>query len=584
MTNDQLLEVIQLKKDSGYNYRERRHPEWTENYSLYRDRVQTNRLIQRQSVNIPLMKYALNTLRKDIDDAPMLYFHNLDNDAQKEVYYNESFKYYMKETKAVIKDIHDKNNAMLFGRTFKQLNITDGKFDFDVIDPQDINIDRYVSPAKLDTARHLIHEHIYKPLSWVDEHEDWDKKEIKKMKEFFASEDGLLESSENVQDMLEKNERMEQVGLIDVNDPVLGETYVEFNLCYVYDEPDEKYAIDEEEVLHLVVMAQDEYILYKAPLCEVLGHTEDDYWYTHFPYTSWGIDPDATDFWCDGIADVLRMVNKIANSWFSQEVEQRTLAMFGMNYYNSSDKSFVPQTFQPIPGGFYPVPGDPNKVLKSVFPQALQSNISGIEFLLQIAEKASAATTTQQGVTENNVTLGEIKFAMANAESRIKSLAVFYNDSWEEFGHKYTKLIEGAMDLLDDVRIVKKGRNSEKKYSKIISPKEWQTASGYMVEIKTYTDKQQEDLQSIQKLQASRQFFVNNQKFDEILKKKAAEFAGLNAEEVQQVLEEERQNAKALIEAAKAAQLASGANGMGTGGAPTNPALPPPTQTPAVVQ
>src|SRR4051812_580336 len=140
MTTEQIHGVLDAFDDSGYNYKERRIPEWNENYSLYRDRVIVNRITQRQSVNIPVMKYSLNTLRKDIDDAPLLYFHNLDNDAQKEVFYNESFKQYMKEAKAVIKDIHDKNNAMLFGRTFKKLNITNGKFDFDIVAAEDMGV------------------------------------------------------------------------------------------------------------------------------------------------------------------------------------------------------------------------------------------------------------------------------------------------------------------------------------------------------------------------------------------------------------------------------------------------------------
>jgi hypothetical protein len=51
-TAKQLLQDFQ----ADIRYRERRHPQWTDNYLLYRDTLITNRLTQRQSVNVPLMK------------------------------------------------------------------------------------------------------------------------------------------------------------------------------------------------------------------------------------------------------------------------------------------------------------------------------------------------------------------------------------------------------------------------------------------------------------------------------------------------------------------------------------------------
>ena len=206
----ELNSTLDAFEDSAYNYHKRRFPEYDENYALYRGRVQLNRLTQRQTVMLPVMKYALNTLRKDIDDAPLLHFNNLDNDAQKEVYYNESFKQYMKDAKATIKDIHDKNNAMLFGRTFKKLNIVDGKFDFDVVEGKDMGVDRYHDKAKIDTSRFLHQKHIYKAISQLEAMEGWDQKEIKELREFYATEEGLLKSARNAEEYADKNARMEE--------------------------------------------------------------------------------------------------------------------------------------------------------------------------------------------------------------------------------------------------------------------------------------------------------------------------------------------------------------------------------------
>ena len=83
------LQMLINNKDTGFNYREPRHDQWRENYELYRDKVTVNRLTQRQSVNLPLMKTTIRTLLKDIDDMPVMEFENLDNDKEAQVFQNE---------------------------------------------------------------------------------------------------------------------------------------------------------------------------------------------------------------------------------------------------------------------------------------------------------------------------------------------------------------------------------------------------------------------------------------------------------------------------------------------------------------
>src|SRR3972149_26933 len=92
MTDEQFLVAVRKSKEDGFNFRERRHEDWTDNYTLYRDKVLINQLTQRQSVNVPLMKYSIQTNLKDVYDPPMLYFSNRDNDTQKEVFYNEYWR------------------------------------------------------------------------------------------------------------------------------------------------------------------------------------------------------------------------------------------------------------------------------------------------------------------------------------------------------------------------------------------------------------------------------------------------------------------------------------------------------------
>ena len=71
------LQMLKNNRDEGYNYKYRRTIDWNETYELYRDKVTYNRLTQRQSVNLPIMKGQIRTLLKDVDDMPVIYFQNL---------------------------------------------------------------------------------------------------------------------------------------------------------------------------------------------------------------------------------------------------------------------------------------------------------------------------------------------------------------------------------------------------------------------------------------------------------------------------------------------------------------------------
>ena len=330
---------------------------------------------------------------------------------------------------------------------------------------------------------------------------------------------------------------MAQLGLIDFSNPELGETYVELNEDYlqVFDEKLKR------DIYIFSVIAEGKEILFKHPLHKFIGKTVDDYWMDHFPYTSWGSDVERTDFWSDGIADIIRTPNKILNSWISQLVENRTLRNFGMTFYDSTVEAFVPQTFEPVAFGFYPFPGNPNEGLKRVDIPDLSESLDEMEFIMNLAEKATAATSTQQGAIESQkVTLGEIQLALANAKERVKSLAILYTDSWLEFGTKYTKLLEAAGDMIDPVKIYKKGAKTGHTYSEEVNPKSWESAAGYSCEVKDLSNQAAQSSDTLQKLNYAKTLMPMNEPLNEIIKQRALEFADLNANEVKDVMEAEK--------------------------------------------
>jgi hypothetical protein len=548
--NAELLLKLQVNKETAFKHRRRRHFDWTDNYTLYRDKVMLNRLTQRQSVNIPLIKSTIKTLLKDVDDPPILYFHNLDNMDQPEVYYNEYWVYAAQKNNLILKDIQDKRQVMLFGRSFKFLNIHNGHFFYEIVDPQDVLIDRYVDPTDIDTARFVIREHIYKPLSSLRSNPKLDNAAVKRLQTYLGSDAGLIKASANQLDWVEKQRREASLGVIDAFIPILGETYVELNEWWIK-EWDETL---KEDVIKYLITAEDMEVLYSATLEECIGDTADNFWRSHYPISTWADETERTDFWSDGVADTLRTLNKILNSRFSQWIENGTLRNFNMNYFNSSltDEGFLPQTFEPVPWGWYPIPvGEEGKIkdnIMNVEVPDLGTFIPEVQFIMEIAQQASAATTFQQGVQPEGqqITLGEVQLLLKNAQEKVKSMAIYYTEGWKDFGLKYTKLLEASPDRIDEVTIHKKGRLTKKNYSKTITPKDWYTKQGYKVEVTMKEDMESKTADDLQKLQYPKSLMPMNHALDTIIKRKSLEFADLTSSEIAEVQKEDDMQQKQM--------------------------------------
>jgi len=571
---DPLLQKLILNKESGFNNRERRQEDWRENYTLYRDKVTVNRLTQRQSVNLPLMKQTIKTLLKDVDDMPVLYFENLDNDKQAEVFQNEYWKWVLEDNKAELKDIVDKRQVFLYGRSFDQWQIIDGKIKVSIIDPEDMLVDRYMDPTDIDTARFLIHTHIFRPLSVLESNPDYDQAAIADLKKFYASQQGLIRAADNLEMLERKSLKMQDMGLDDALEPVLGETYVELSMHFTYHKEG-----DEEEQLYLFVECDDMKILMKKPLEQVIGTTKDHFWRNHFPYNTWSDDVEKQDFWSDGIADVVRTPNKVLNVWFSQMVENRTLRNYGMNYYDSSIEGFNPPTFEPKPFGWYALPGKPADVFQKVEIPDLSESLDEMGFVVEMIEKATGSTPTQQGVqTERQVTLGEVQLALGEAKERVKGMSKFYTPAWKDRGRKFLKLIDAASDKLDVVKVYKKGRNTANIFAREIGPDDWMTKSGYETRVWSQDEKANQDTDSLQKLNAAKTVMPDNPKLDEVYKMKLVEFSGLTPEQISDIMDYERKKAEGLL------NNPSVAGGLQPGAGPVPPAAPPAQPKPAPAQ
>src|SRR3990167_6748567 len=145
-------------------FQERRHAAWDEIYSLYRNKVKTNRLTQRQAVNIPLLKETVKTLLSRVDDPPTVDWSEKSGDEMKELIYQSVWDEQFKKDKFELKDILDKKYVLLYGLSTKMLNVEEDGVSVDVLDPYDIVFDPTTNPLDIDSARFIVRQNLFRSL------------------------------------------------------------------------------------------------------------------------------------------------------------------------------------------------------------------------------------------------------------------------------------------------------------------------------------------------------------------------------------------------------------------------------------
>jgi len=530
-----LSTTLEKNRQSAFDFQKRRHDDWLENYQLYRDKVVINRLTQRQSVNVSLMKETVKTLLARIDDAPDVFFDDQANDKEKEILANAYWKDYLWRDKLEIKDIVDKKQVLIYGRTWKILNIVQGLPICEIFDPYDVLVDRMADPSDLDnTAQFIILQHIFKPLKNLERNPLYNKEALKRLRIFFANKNGLVKMAENQESLAAKNERLESMGVPDIENPELGETYVEINYHFIklYDKDKKK------ETLCVVCKAEDEILMVK-PIKELLG-------IDFFPTNTWSDDIERTDIYPDAVADIVRTPNKVVNAWLSQLVENRTMRNYGMNYYDSTIEGFIPPMFEPKPWGWYPVPGKPKEVFEKVDIPELSESLDEMTFMIGMVERATAATATEKGVKEGRqITLGEVKLMTDKATERITSMAKFYRIAWREFGEKWIKLVEANAGKLKELELYKKSFKGNF-FSKKVKPTMFKSTAGWNIRVISSAEQEQESLNTVEKLAAIKIDFQGNEAFGKIYKKKLLDLAKLSPDEISEVLDEEKQKQEVI--------------------------------------
>ena len=530
ISTNPLVEKLNKEREVSYNFQQRRHEQWNDNYELYRNKIKTNRLTQRQAVNIPLMKETIRTILSRIDDVPDIEFKENSGNEDKELLLNELWKYDYDRLNFEGIDIQDKKTVLLYGRGFKKLNFLDGKFDVDALDIYDILIDPKVNPLDIETARWIIHQNIFKTAKDILASDKYTAEGKRELKAYLTTDEGIVQSEQNRKILDEKQDRLESLGVKNFDEFAAGEEIVNISEHYTYLWNDKKKEFER----YVIVLANQKIVLLKEKLKDVIG-------VDFYPFVSWGDDIDTQDFWTDGVADIVRVPNKVLNIWFSQMLENRTMRNFGMTWFDSTIPNYTPPTMTPSPGKLLPAPGDPNKVLKQVDIPDLTESLPEMQFLIQLIERATAATAIEKGVKQQGqITLGEVQLLANKAAERIISIAKFYRRAWKEFAEKWYKILEANVADNDITRLYKIGGDG-KLWEKEVKGSDWKSKAGYTIKVSSSSEQEEEKMKGLQRLMLVRQQFPDNPELQKITEKRMLEITNLSPDEIKSVIDAEQQ-------------------------------------------
>jgi hypothetical protein len=526
--SDKMLK-LQKEVQAANEHQERKHNDWNDNYELYRNKVRTNRLTQRQAVNLPLMKETVKTILSKIDDPPQVDWKEKSSDELKELIYQEMWNESFREQKLEWLDVLDKKNVLLYGLSTKFLNPDDNGINISVLDTYDVVFDPLMDATDIETARFVIRKNIFRTLREILADDRYTEEGKNELKVWADSPSAIIQSQTNEEEWEKKMERARAMGVDHKDFPTFAGGDVLINLS-------EHYTLmwnaeTEEFDRHVVTYADEWAELLDEKLTDLIGVDE-------LPFVVWYEDPETNDIYPDGVADLVRTPNKVVNVWYSQLIENRTLQNFQMHWYDATIDGYSPQTYEPGPGRMLPAPGDPRSVIMPVEINGLDETLNAINYVTTIVERGSGAVAIEKGVGESGQqTLGEIEILVGKAMERSVAMQKFYRGSWYELANKWSNMMHANPPK--NITLYRTGQTTGKLYEKKVTPDEWKSKAGYVPEISSTSEQEADNIKSVQKFQAVMAQFPENPELKKISMSRQLEILDFTPDELKRVLDAE---------------------------------------------
>jgi hypothetical protein len=532
MQDEVIIDEHKKQKEESIKFKERRFEQWNQNYYFFRDKIIANRLTQRQSVNLPLVRETIQTWISKIDEPPILKFESRgksNGDKNGEIVLNELWAYHFDKLQLDVLDNVEKKVVGLQGRSFKKWGFSNGEIFCDLIDPFDIDIDPRTNPLDLETANWIIHKNIFRPLRKLLANPKYSAEAKNKLKLYLDSKNGLIQSATSREEFEERNQRLLTLGVSNFDDFRASDVLVDINEGYklVWNDKENRF------VRHLQIIACDSIVLYNKPIKDATG-------INILPIVSWASDPDMNDLWSDGIADSVRTINKVVNMYISQDLENRTYRNFGMRFFNTMNGQFTPRALEAKPFGMYGVPGNPNEIIQEMNIQPLNDTAQQITFLKDLIQSSVAQTPTERGVNagDTNQTLGEVQLQFQQSQGRNEVVAKNYRNAWKKSGQIFYELLNANSS--GSMKLYKKG-NDNNYHMKEIRPTDWQNPQGYECKVVLKSESDKVDDLNLKKLQYVKASFQTNPVALKLAKRKELELLEWTDDEIEQVMQFEDQ-------------------------------------------
>jgi hypothetical protein len=537
MDNTILIEQHRREKEQSTEFKKRRFIQWNENYTLYRDKVFTNRLTQKQAVNIPIIRDTIQNWISKIDEAPELTFEtrgrdNKDLDGQ--VVLNEIWDYTFNKQSLDLVDNLEKKIVGLQGRGFKYWYYKDNQIKCNVVDPYDIDISPQVDPLDINTATYFNHKNIFVPLRAILANKTYLTEGKQQLKVYLDSKQGLMQAAATSEEVQARRDRLGNLGVTNYDEYRASDVMVELNRSHklVWNQSENRF------VRHLIVIALDSVILYNKPLKDAIG-------IDYLPYATWASDPDLNDIWSDGIADNVRQMNKVVNMYFSQDLENRAYRNFGMYFFDTINGTFTPQAFEARPFGMYGVPGNPAEIIQQMNIQPLGDTQNSIEYLKNLIQSSVAQTPTERGMQDKTMaTLGEVELSFEQSDQRQQVVAKQYRKAWEQSGKIFYDLLES--NSRGRIKLYKKANDGM--YRTMDATRDdWFNPKGYECNVVLKSEKDSKDSMDLKRVAYVKNSFQTNPIAQKIAKRKELELIGWSPDEIDEVLQYEEQQGQAPL-------------------------------------
>lgn len=526
--SDLMLKLV-AEKNAANQLQIRKHEDWNDNYELYRGKVKTNRLTQRQAVNIPLMKETVKTIQAKMDETPSIEWQELSGDEDKELIYQEVWDDNFRRRKFELVDHLDKKNVLLYGIGTTKLNVETNGVSIYALDPFDVGFDPLTDVSDTETARFIVVQNIFRPVREILADQRYTDNGKEELKIWIESPPGITQSAENKKQWDEKIERLKAMGVNDKDFPLFagGDRIVNLteHFTRIWD--------GEDWERRVVVYAENTLELLNEPIVDLIGV---DFW----PVVMWTEDPETEDIYSDSVADLVRVPNKVINVWYSQMIENRTLKNFQMHWFLPS-QGYTPQTYEPGPGRMLPAPpgDDISKVIRPVEISGLDDTLAAINAITQITERGTGATAIEKGEPEKGTqTLGEVQILVGKALERTIGIVKLNRLAWYERAWKWDKLMHANAPKF--LKLYKTSR-SGKIYPKRVYAGDWKSDAGYEPIVRSSSEQEQESIKTLQKFQFVAGQHPNNPALQKIALKRQLESLDLTPEELKRVEEAEGQ-------------------------------------------